>query len=847
MKYTGLTTEEVKDKKNLGLVNTTIDTYNATYPQIFRRNIFNLVNIVLFPLLIVLGTFQLYVEILAFTTFLTINTIVSILDEVRAKRKLDRLKSQFQQTARVIRDGKESLLAVSEIVEGDYILGKEGEGIIADGTVLEENYLQIDESMLTGESNYIEKDPKDKVLSGSFIVTGNCIYVIEKVGKANYLNKLGAEAFRYKKKVSSLQEEGNKLITFLVIAGFFLAALNFLVTEGTGIEITTRILSLTAIIALIIPQTLIFLFTLTFTISITKLFNKGILIQKGGSIEELANIDTICFDKTGTLTTNKMHIIKTRAFNLDLKKFGEFYNSLQKQIISVNETQKIINEFFKKYPKVEISKFNQIPFTSKNKFSLATGYNNKEFTSIIFGALTILKESIAPEILDDVMNYVLKEEQAGNRVLVGIFTKTKSDITNDFKIKKVLENKSSSVIVFTIEEELNPGIRELLKGFAEQGIDVKIISGDSKISVSRIATKIGFIGSDIIDLSENTYSEEELAGKKIFTRAVPEDKLKIIQILKNQGRKIAMVGDGINDVLGLKAADVSIAMESGSKITREISDIVLLNNDYKKIPMIFFEGENIIFNLKLSTKMFLTKSFMAILLATFVSIFAKALPLHPSSTLIFSFLGSSAPSYLIIFTRQKIKNTQNFFREVLSSAIPTSIIFAALMIFLYHTFINAQKPAIEINTALVLFALVFSIFYSLYLVWEAKKLKNIFIALGAIVVLMTIGIYQTILPVFQSKYSTLDQIVLLLVMVLSGFVMYFFIKKLFNPKKTLTKILLFPVSFVHVILFAAFPVQTYYQVTNISISYYIQFILVALIGLVAITVIHFFIKRFYLK
>lgn len=847
MKYKGLTYSEIREKKSIGLTNTTIDSYSASYTKIIFRNIFNLVNIVLFPMLIVLATFQLYVEILAFTTFLTINTIVSILDEVRAKSKLDKLKSEFQQTARVVREGREENIPVSEIVEGDYVLGKEGEGIIADGEVLEENYLQMDESMLTGESNYIEKDPGDKVLSGSFIVTGNCVYKIEKVGKSNYLNKLGSEAFLYKKKQSSLQEDGNKLITFLVICGFLVAALNFIVTGVTGVEVTKRILSLTAIIALIIPQTLIFLFTLTFTISITKLFNKGILIQKGGSIEELANIDTICFDKTGTLTTNKMKIIKTRVFNLNLKDFGKFYNSVSRQIISVNETQKLINEFFGEYPQQEIVEFNQIPFTSKNKYSLVSAKFNDEYTSIIFGAISVLKQNISDEVLLELGKYIEKEEEEGNRLLVGILFNSKDEIVDNFKESKILPQKTDKVIVFTIEEELNPGIGQLLNDLKTQGIEVKIISGDSKVSVSRIATKIGFKSSEIVDLSEiESKKIEELADSvKIFTRAVPEDKLKLIIALKNNGRKVAMVGDGINDVLGLKASDVSIAMESGSKITREISDIVLLNNDYKKIPGIFFEGENIIFNLKLSTKMFLVKSFMAILFGIIISILGRALPLHPTSTLIFSFLGSSAPSYLIIFTRQNIKKQRDFFKEVLFSSIPTSIIFTALISLLYFHFYNIGKPSVEINTALVLFALVFSIFYSLFLIREAGKLKNILVAVFSFLILITIGLYQTILPVYQDKYLPFHQILLLSIMILAGFLVYIFAFKILSPKNKLVKIVLFPLSIIVMLGLSIFPSQTYYQVTQLSINYFLLILGTGIIGLFAITVGHFILNLLY--
>src|SRR5260221_886192 len=374
----GLTLDEVKRKKKLGLSNEIIDSYTPNTFLILRRNIFSLINVVVVPLLILLGVYQRYTDIFAFSTFIVVNTIISILDEIRNKNQLQKLKSQFQQTAKVIRDGTEYEIPSNEIVEGDYVKAKEGEGILADGIVLYENYLQLDESALNGESNYIRKEDGEKVLSGSFIVTGECVYQVQSVGKNNYLNKLGAEALKYAEKKSTMQKNGDKLIIFLVIASISLALLNFYATKDTNLSIAERVLGLTTIITLIIPQTLIFLFTLTFTVSITKLYNPGVLVQKGGSIEELSNIDVICFDKTGTITTNDMTINKTEYFNLKEEDIGSFYNSVKSKIVGINKTQEILNKLYSKYDSSSdsrsavISDFDQIPFTSKNKYSLVT-------------------------------------------------------------------------------------------------------------------------------------------------------------------------------------------------------------------------------------------------------------------------------------------------------------------------------------------------------------------------------------------------------------------------------------------------------------------------------------------
>lgn len=741
MEFTGLTSAEVAQRKSLGLSNRAVDSYSPSYPGIVVRNIFSLINIVVVPLLVALAAFEQYREILAFATFLFVNTFISIFEEIRAKRTLDKLKNEFQATTIVIRDSKEIEIPVHEVVKDDIVKVREGESIVADGEIVEENYLQVDESMLTGESNYLRKQVGEKVMSGSFVVTGSCYFKVESVGKNNYLNKLGSEAVKYREKKSSLQQNSDKLITFLVIASLVFGAITYYSSQTIGSSVERSLIALTTVISLIIPQTLIFLFTLTFTISTIKLYRKGVLIQKGGSIEDLANVEVICMDKTGTITTNEMHIKDVKYFDVIEEDLGSFYNSVRSQLVGINKTQEVINKHYDKYEKKEVEDFDQVPFTSKQKYSQVKAKFNDKYYTLTLGAFSVLENNINKDLQKKVSSFLHEKEEAGFRVLLGLVNveDKDSDMSLDFT--------SSKVVVFVIEESLNPGIGELIKSFNDQNIEVKIISGDSKISVTRIIQKLGLDTSQIADLStEDANNLEEIVTiKSIFTRAKPEDKLKIINTLKKLGKNVAMVGDGINDVLALKAASVSIAMESGAKIARDVSDMVLLNNDYQKIPAVFFEGDNIIFNLKISTKMFLVKSFFSILFALFFALIRKDLVLFPASTLIFSFLGSSAPSYVVIFTRQKIENTFGFFDEVLRSAVPNSIIFLVFSVVLFALF-NGQFDENQINTGMVLYILSVSIIYSLYLIYDAGKVKNILYLVMFYILIMMIGIYETILP-----------------------------------------------------------------------------------------------------
>jgi cation-transporting P-type ATPase E len=839
--FSGLSESEVKQKRSLGLSNDIIDTYTPTTLKIVLRNIFSLINLILIPLMTTLYIFDLKREVLAFGTFAILNTLVSAFDELRIKRQLDQLKSQFQQTANVIRDGVLKTIPVSQVVMGDYIKASAGEGVIADGKIVSANYLQTDESMLTGESNYIQKETGEKILAASYVVTGECIYEVESVGKNNYLNRLGTEALKYKEKKSSIQSSGDKLITFLVIASLVLSMANFFFTQYNGASVEERLLSITTIIALIIPQTLIFLFTLTFAISITKLYNKGILIQKGGSIEELSKINVICFDKTGTITTNEMKIVDVEYFNLEKEEIGEFYSNIKQKIVSINKTQSLLNEYFGEPSGKNIKAFDQIPFTSKNKFSALFAEFEDTSATLVFGAYSMLQNSVKPDLRGEIEKYINREEKKGNRVLVGMYLKDQNHIKN---LKEgAFDFKSESFVVFSIEEELNPGIKEIFESLKDQGIQIKIISGDSLTSVQKVLQKVGIDSSKAVDLTNSKEISEEICTKNnIFTRARPEDKLEIIKGLQAAGFKVAMVGDGINDVLSIKAADVSIAMESGSKIARDVSDIVLLNNDYNKIPQIFFEGENIIFNLKLTTKLFLFKSLTAIFIASYFTAMKQIVPINPASTLVFSFLGSSAPSYVIVFTRQKIKNSIGFFKEVLNDTLLQSLAFSVLIAGFY-TYLKSQYfTFMQINTALVIFILSVSVLYSLILVWKSKKLSNIFIAGFVYVLLLTIGIMETLLPVTIHS-RTWERIGVTGIVLIGGVLLSFALLKILKPKKNRGRVLatLGGLAAVPVALF--FPFNDYYQITKIPTQIYPMIFGLSLVSVLIILILNLITSR----
>lgn len=831
----GLSNEEVKKRKSLGLSNQKIDSYSPSLFTIFRRNYVNINNAILVPLVTILAVFGLWREVLVFFSFIIFNSAFGAWDELRVKKRLDELQKEFQREATVIRNGRTDTISASEVVKGDLVVAQEGEGIIADGKVVFENFLQIDQAMLTGESDYIRKVNGDSVLSGSFVVTGECVYEVEKVGKQNYLNRLGSEATSFSQTKSNIQKIGNFIAGFLALLGFGAAILNFVATSNAGFEQQERLLAVTSILALIIPQSLIFLFTLVFSVSVTKLSNKGILIQKKGSIDELATIDVLCMDKTGTITTNFMQLKEKKYWNFKEDEIGSFYKSVMHSIVGRNKTQEVLDRNFSDYEETSVKDFQQTPFTSKNKFSLIQAAFGQRYKRIVFGAPSVLLKEVKPEVRAKIEKYVSTAELNGFRVILALYT-----IHNE---EPDLEKFSPTdkVAAFVITETLNPGIKKVLADLAKQDISLKVISGDSLKSVASIAQKVGIPAENVIDLSDTLFSVEELAlEKQVFARAKPEDKLAIIKALQQNGHRVAMIGDGVNDVLSMKMADVGISMESGSKITRDIADIVLLENDYKKIPQIFFEGNNIIFNLRLASKMYVAKSITTVVFVLFLSLIPKVpLPLYPTSTLIFSFFASTIPSYVVSLTRENVKSHKPFLQDVFQIATPISVMFGLMLCYVYLIANSGglENSDLRLNTTITMAFLSFNLLFVAFLFRESGKLKSI----GGLFLMWLVGfgngIFFTFLPVIQ--YKSTNNLILSASSVLAALLLVFFLMRFvlskMNPKLKNTSWLILIGGF---LLASFFPVKEYYAINPIPAYYYGQIIVLTFIALVALILVY---------
>ena len=648
----GLTDNQVNERKKQGLVNNSILVPTKRYKKIVILNIFTLFNIInLF-----LGIIIIYTKTYKNLTFLGVaffNTIISIVQEIRAKYTIDKLTILSKEKVCTIRNSKEIFIDMNEIVLDDIIKYKMGNQVVVDSLIID-GIVEVDESVLTGESNYILKKKGDKLLSGSIIVSGNCITRVDCVGEDSYANKITKEAKYLKKTNSEIMFTLKKIIKVISILIIPLGTILYL----NQIKITSNtnqvLVSTVAAIIGTIPEGLVLLVSTVLAVSSIRLSKKKVLVQELYCIENLARVDTICLDKTGTLTTGKMKVVKTislsNKYNID-----SIMNNISYYMNDGNATSECINKYFKHNKDKEL--INKISFSSLKKYS---AYEFDDGTYIV-GAPDFIDYEGSIDNLDELsVNY---------RVLfVGYTNNNISDnnILGPFK----------QIGLVLIEDEIRGSAKKTLDYIRNQDVDIKIISGDNIKTISNIATKLGLSDLKVFDMS--TIKEDDDLSKiveeyNIFGRVTPEGKKKVILTLKSLNHKVAMTGDGVNDVLSLKEADCSIAMASGTDAARNVSQIVLLNSDFKDVPSIIKEGRRTINNLERSSTLFLTKTIYAILLAILFTFVKLDYPFIPIQLTLISVITIGIPSFILALEPNKDRVKGHFIINVLSKSLPTAL------------------------------------------------------------------------------------------------------------------------------------------------------------------------------
>ncbi len=666
----GLTSSQVNERKEQGLINVKNKTLSKTLPQIIFHNVFTFFNILLISIaiaLICVGSFSN----LFFLVIVSLNTAIGIYQENKAKKMVDSLKLLTSPTSGIIRDGKEETISSDEIVLDDIVVISAGKEIPVDGQVVD-GVGEVNESLLTGESVALKKTLNDKVLAGSFVVSGTLYVKADAIGDLTYISKLQSVAKKQKKVKSVLLSSLNAIIKYISIIIIPLGALSLINCLLQKQDIQSSIATTAGIMVAMIPSGLFLLVSTALYISVTTLGKKHALVQELYSIESLARTNVLCLDKTGTITDGTMHLTKTVMLNEE----EDFENLISSFLFAFKESNLTSEALKRKYHnEATLSPNLTVPFSSERKYSAVTLSNNVTY---FLGAPEYLTED------EELLKEIEEELNLGSRVL--LFTKI--DATYDYKLAK----KGQPICYFAIEDHIREDAFATIKWFQDNDVELKVISGDNPNTVCKIAEKVGIKNADkFISLEGMSLDEVKKIALDytIFGRVNPEQKATIVATLKKNDKTVAMTGDGVNDILALKQANCSVAMAAGSEAARNVSNIVLMDSSFSSMPRIVEEGRKVINNIQYSSSLFLMKTVYAILLTIITLILALAQtgaipPFEPRHYYILEFAVIGIPSFFLALQPNTKLVPKNFFQNIIMQAIPGGIALLLSVIFVFH-------------------------------------------------------------------------------------------------------------------------------------------------------------------
>lgn len=685
--FNGLTAAEVNARIEAGKINIADDSSDRTTGKIIRDNLltyFNFIFLVITVLLCIAGAFR----DLTFLPIIIGNILIGIVQELRAKKTLDKMKILNAGHAVVIREGKRQKVTAEELVIDDLVWLSSGDAICADSVVVS-GEITVNESMLTGEADGIVKKENEELLSGSFVVSGEGYARLTRVGNDSYISKLTNEAKALKKGEES--EMIRSINMFVKVIGIIIIPMSVILFVQAFVfrnaSFRTSITSMVASIIGLIPEGLYLLTTLALAVSMMKLAKDKVLLHDMKSIESLARVDVLCVDKTGTITKPEMTV--TEIVSCD-DSMNEVFTDYVMSSIDNNATavalKKYLNDNNVMNGKRTASKV--YPFNSTVKYG-AMAFNGDYY---VLGAPEFIIKTGFNNLKDDISQYTTK----GYRVIV--LAKAES-LTRD----GVIDGEILPLGFVVLANEIRDNAVETFTYFKEQGVAIKVISGDNPATVSEVARQAGIENAekyvDASTLTDNLMISEAIAKYTVFGRVTPKQKQQFVKALKMQGHTVAMTGDGVNDILALKDADCSVAMASGSEATAQAAQIVLLDSDFSRMPEIVLEGRRVVNNVQRSASLFLVKNLFSLLLTIFSTVLMISYPLMPSQVSLISMFTIGIPGFLLALEPNKSRIKGHFLGNVLLKALPaglTDFFAVSALVICGHVF---NIPSTDIATA----------------------------------------------------------------------------------------------------------------------------------------------------
>ena len=676
----GLTADEVEQLTNDGMVNVSVGKQSKTIGQIVAGNVFTYFNLI-FAVFAVLLAFVRSYNNMTFLPVIISNMFIGIIQEIRAKKVLDKLTVVNAPKTSVIRDGQLHTVASETLVKGDLCVFSAGNQLSADA-ILVDGFVRVNESLVTGESDEVVKNAGDILLSGSFIVSGECKAVLTNVGLDAYAAKLAIEAKAGRKKhKTDMMQSLDKLVKTIGVLIIPIGAGLFLQSRfAVGGSIKSSIDSMVASLVGMIPEGLYLLASVALVVSVMRLGKKNVIVHEMNCVETLARVNVLCVDKTGTITRPDMSVTHVEILDYtdgygkhtDYHETERIIKNVVAAISSDNATMEAIHSYYGIEEECECDQV--FPFSSQNKYSGAR-YGKDVY---MLGA----PEYLLLDSYPDYRNIIDKYSCNGERIVV--FGLANEQITGEAVTKAI-----TPMAFIILENEIRETAKETFEYFKKQGVAIKVISGDNPLTASKVAIRAGIDDAthyiDATTLKTDKDIADAVQKYTVFGRVIPEQKKKIIEAFKMAGNVVAMTGDGVNDVLALKCADCSVAMASGSDAAAQASQLVLLDSNFACMPSVVMEGRRVVNNIERSASLFLVKNIFSFLLSLFSVCFMINYPLEPSQISLISMFTIGVPAFFLALQPNKNIIQGHFLSNVLIKALPAGItdflVVGALVVF----------------------------------------------------------------------------------------------------------------------------------------------------------------------
>ncbi len=708
----GLSEHEVEERRARGLGNSVPPPTNRSYRQIIVENSLTFINVVLFGLggiLVILGQ---YMDALVSIAVILINVLVSIVQEIRAKWILDRITLLAQPRAHVVRQGHERDVLPQDLVAGDVLQVGPGDQIVLDGTVIgdrpeaQTTVMSVDESLLSGESDLVPKRGGDPVYSGSYCVTGSGYYVAEKVGAQSFAQQVTSGARSPRRVLTPLQEQINFVLRLVLLIAIYLEFLLVVYSIVHRIDLVQSVQNAT-IIAGLVPNGLFLAIALAYAIAAVRILRFGALVQQGNAIESLSHVNVVCLDKTGTLTANQLHVAEVIAFEEDEKTFGDIVGIM---VASARERNKTIEAIAAAFPAAAHPITAEVPFSSARKWSAVVFDDDPAVEGLALhgvyalGAPEMIRPALNPSVeWEAIARQVHEWAQQGLRVLLVAH----GDNPAGPRLSQERDGDDARLPggmrplgLIGLCDELRAEARETVRAFVQMGVRTKIVSGDDPDTVAALARQAGLggqplrlvSGSELEALSEASFGEAVEAGT-IFGRTTPQQKERLVRALRERGHYVAVIGDGVNDVLALKQANLAIAMHGGSQAARGVSDIVLMQNSFATLVPALREGQRVVNGMQDILKLILTRiASLGLLIVSALALGPFPLALRQGS--LATLLAVGIPTvFLALWARPEPMSRSELRRQLLHFVLTAAVVTAAIALLLFYGVIALDQAS----------------------------------------------------------------------------------------------------------------------------------------------------------